>query len=197
MTPSPGQGRMEFPAFRRPLWLDDMRRIDGGCVMSFAASRPVGPSPSPLRGDAAPVQPRLPEVVRLDRPPENLPGVGCEWLIDAYGCDAHLLRSLPAMIEVCERVVAEVGLTVCGPPQWRRFPEPGGVTGLYLLSESHLSCHTWPEHGLAAFNLFCCQRRRDWAWSERLRDCLGATDVRVRRVERGGADSREPAGGGA
>ena len=65
------------------------------------------------------------------------------------------------------------------------FPEPGGVTGLMLLSESHLACHTWPERRLATFNLFCCRKRREWLWADRLREMLGAEVVEVRMIERG------------
>ena len=59
------------------------------------------------------------------------------------------------------------------------------MTGLYLLAESHLACHTYPEHGLATFNLYCCRPRPDWPWAARLGDALGASDVRVRVIERG------------
>ncbi|MCJ2184195.1 adenosylmethionine decarboxylase [Novosphingobium sp. 1949] len=39
---------------------------------------------------------------------------------------------------------------------------PGmGVTGVALLAESHISIHTWPEHGLAAVDLFVCGVRAD------------------------------------
>jgi S-adenosylmethionine decarboxylase len=54
-----------------------------------------------------------------------------------------------------------------------------------MLTESHLACHTYPEHGLAAINLYCCRPRPEWPWEERLAALLGATDVRVRKVERG------------
>ena len=110
---------------------------------------------------------------------------GCEWIIDAGGCTAELLRSLETLQGVCERVVRELELQVVGSPLWRQFPEPGGVTGLCLLTESHLACHTWPEHGVATFNLFCCHRRREWAWESRLREMLLAETVTVRMVERG------------
>eukprot|EP00658_Telonema_sp_P-2_P078414 TRINITY_DN7336_c0_g1_i1.p1 TRINITY_DN7336_c0_g1~~TRINITY_DN7336_c0_g1_i1.p1 ORF type:complete len:244 (+),score=32.16 TRINITY_DN7336_c0_g1_i1:101-832(+) len=33
---------------------------------------------------------------------------------------------------------------------------PHGVTGFLLLSESHMSIHTWPEHGYAAVDIFTC-----------------------------------------
>ena len=110
---------------------------------------------------------------------------GREWIIDASGCLSGQLRSLEAVRSVCERAVRELELQVVGQPQWRQFPEPGGVTGLYLLSESHLACHTWPELGLATFNLFSCRRRGDWPWEARLCEMLGAEAVSVRVAERG------------
>lgn len=110
---------------------------------------------------------------------------GCEWIVDASGCSCDQLRSLESVRAVCQRAIQELELQVVGQPLWRQFPEPGGVTGLYLLSESHLACHTWPELGLATFNLFSCRRRGDWPWQDRLREMLGAESVSVRIAERG------------
>ena len=72
-----------------------------------------------------------------------------------------------------------------GPGLWHRFPFPGGVTGLYLLTESHLACHTYPEHALATFNLYCCRPRPRWPWEQRLAEVLGAARVLVRCLPRG------------
>jgi S-adenosylmethionine decarboxylase len=112
---------------------------------------------------------------------------GAEWLVDAHGCDPARLRSTAALAGVFERVVAELGLHAPGEAQWRAFPGEGGVTGLLLLTESHLACHTFPERGFAAFNLYCCRPREPWPWRERLAEALGATRVEVRYVERGAA----------
>ena len=69
-------------------------------------------------------------------------------------------------------------------PQFHVFPAPGGITGFVMLSESHLACHTYPEHGVLTINLYCCRPRPEWAWSERLAEIVGATNVDVREVTR-------------
>jgi S-adenosylmethionine decarboxylase len=33
---------------------------------------------------------------------------------------------------------------------------PQGVSGVVIIAESHLSIHTWPEHGYAAVDVFTC-----------------------------------------
>src|SRR3954447_11506415 len=110
--------------------------------------------------------------------------VGTEWLIDAAGCYPDALRDPASLRGLCEGVLRELDLRVIGAGTWHQFPPPGGLTGLYLLTESHLACHTYPEHGLATFNLHCCRARPRWRWDTALRDVLGATEVFVREVPR-------------
>lgn len=111
--------------------------------------------------------------------------VGTEWLVDAEGCSAEALRDIATVRRVCEEVIASLGLRVVGDPMWHQFPLPGGVTGLYLLTESHLGCHTFPETRIATFNLYCCRPRPPFDWAERLRALLGASQVTVRTAARG------------
>ncbi|HEX7419530.1 MAG TPA: S-adenosylmethionine decarboxylase [Thermoanaerobaculia bacterium] len=118
--------------------------------------------------------------------------IGFEWLVEASGCRVEALRSVETLRAVFERVIAELELKQIAAPAWHVFPDPGGVTGFVMLTESHLSCHTYPEHGVAAINLYCCRPRGDWPWDERLREMLGASAVRVRAIDRaGGAESSE------
>jgi S-adenosylmethionine decarboxylase len=37
-----------------------------------------------------------------------------------------------------------------------KFSPNGGVSGVAVLAESHISVHTWPERGFAAFDIFMC-----------------------------------------
>ncbi|MDQ6653461.1 MAG: adenosylmethionine decarboxylase [Acidobacteriota bacterium] len=109
---------------------------------------------------------------------------GTEWIVDANGCRPDALRDLALLKAVFKRVVTELQLQVVDEILWHQFPPPGGLTGMALLSESHLTCHTYPEYGLATINLYCCRSRPEWPWAQFLRDFLGAQDVSVRAVER-------------
>ena len=114
----------------------------------------------------------------------NMPTVGTEWLIEASGCDAEALRDLGRLRGVFARAIAELNLRVVGEQLWHKFPGEGGATGLAMLTESHLACHTYPEFRVATFNLYCCRERAAWPWAERLGEMLGAREVSVRSVSR-------------
>lgn len=111
-------------------------------------------------------------------------GTGFEWLVDAFGCSPAALRDREGLQRVFARVVAELGLHPVAPAQFHVFPEPGGITAMLMLSESHLTCHSFPESGFVAFNLYCCRPRPDWPWAERLGEMLGAARVAVRKLDR-------------
>jgi len=110
--------------------------------------------------------------------------IGTEWLIEAGGCREDALRDPAVLDALFARVIAELDLKPLHAPAWHVFPSPGGVTGFVMLTESHLACHTYPEHGVVTINLYCCRPRPDWPWTTRLAELLGATDVRVRAVDR-------------
>jgi S-adenosylmethionine decarboxylase len=121
---------------------------------------------------------------------------GTEWVVDASGCREESLASLPTAEALLDEVVARLELTVVAR-SGHVFPSPGGVTSLYLLSESHLTVHTFPESGVATLNLYCCRPRPELDWGPLLADRLGATGVVVRRLDRGldafeGAPSEVP-----
>lgn len=110
---------------------------------------------------------------------------GSAWIVDAYGCSPERLKSETALGAVFAALVEELNLHPVRPAVWQRFPDPGGVTGFLLLTESHIACHTFPERGLAAIDVYCCRPRPEWPWAERLAELLGAERVTVRRLERG------------
>ncbi len=109
---------------------------------------------------------------------------GVEWVVEAYGCDRDALASPARLGALFERLIADLDLRPVGETIWHQFGGAGGITGLCLLAESHLACHTFPEHGSLCLNLFCCRLRADWDFETNLRREFAATDVHVRRLDR-------------
>ncbi len=119
-------------------------------------------------------------------------------MIEAEGCSANALRDAGVLRAVFSRLVADLNLKTIGEGVWHKFPEEGGVTGLIALTESHLACHTYPEHAIATFNLYCCKNRPEWNWAENLKELIGAKVVTVQKIERrsesfsGESENRNP-----
>ena len=111
--------------------------------------------------------------------------VGTEWLIEAFECEAEVLRDVGALQTVFSQIITDLGLKTVGEPLWHKFSGEGGVTGLVMLTESHLACHTYPEYGTATFNLYCCRTRPEWKWKMSLRHLLSAKNVSVKKIKRG------------
>lgn len=121
--------------------------------------------------------------------------VGTEWLIEATGCNATALRDRVALQTITSHVIDDLGLKTVGSV-WHKFDGEGGVTGLIALTESHLACHTYPEHGIATFNLYCCRTRPEWNWETQLKRKLGAANVKVNKIKRGEINPHSIAVGG-
>ena len=106
-------------------------------------------------------------------------------LADLWRVDPTLLRDAPR-IEGLMREAAEAARARVLAGHFHVFGGEGGVTGVLLLAESHLSIHTWPEIGLAAVDAFMCGRARAEVAVESLRAAMGA-ELRAHSVVRRGA----------
>ena len=108
---------------------------------------------------------------------------GIEWLVDARHCAPDRLRDREVIVALLDRVVAEMGLHVVTTAV-HVFGGAGGITAMYLLSESHLTIHTFPETGVATLNAYCCTPRPAARWQSLLAEALAAREVVVREVSR-------------
>jgi len=108
--------------------------------------------------------------------------LGQHLIAEVWTADAAALDDADALRAGLEEAARRGEFTVLDL-KVHRF-EPQGVTAFALLSESHLSIHTWPEHGYAAVDLFTCGGN-PWAALESLKASLDADRVEVRTLERG------------
>ena len=79
---------------------------------------------------------------------------GIHALIDLRGVNPQFLRDKALLESVMRDSAAKGGATLLGI-NLHEF-EGGGITGVAVLAESHISVHTWPEFGFAAFDVFMC-----------------------------------------
>jgi S-adenosylmethionine decarboxylase proenzyme len=112
--------------------------------------------------------------------------LGTHLLLDLAGAPFETLDDPDVVKAALVDTVAAMGAHVLGIHLHRL--EPQGISGVVVISESHLTIHTWPERGEAAIDLFTCgdaarARRAVSALVER----LGATVSSLREISRGAA----------
>lgn len=80
--------------------------------------------------------------------------LGLHILADLYGVDFDKLDHVEDVRELLEGAVKYAGLSKLSSHFHQFYPH--GATGVILLEESHISIHTWPEHGYAAIDVYTC-----------------------------------------
>lgn len=91
---------------------------------------------------------------------------GLHLTADLYQCNCsrELLIDADRLAALCRRHTLGAGLTLVDE-KWHTFPDhqgqPGGVTGMLLLAESHLAVHTWPERAGVTLDVYVCNYSAD------------------------------------
>jgi len=80
--------------------------------------------------------------------------LGLHILADLHGIDAERIDRVEDIRNLLETAVKVADLTKISS-HYYQF-QPHGATGVILLAESHISIHTWPEHGLATVDVYTC-----------------------------------------
>lgn len=80
--------------------------------------------------------------------------VGIHIIADLYGVDSKLIERAEKMMNIIEEAVKFTNLTKVSSDYYQF--EPFGASGVVLIAESHLSFHTWPEHGLVTIDIYTC-----------------------------------------
>ena len=111
-------------------------------------------------------------------------GLGRHVLAEVYGCGFDILNDLDRIREILVSAALSAGAEVL-ETTFHRF-SPQGISGVVVISESHLAIHTWPELGYAAIDVFTCGSHVDpWVAMEAIIEVFGATSVTATEVKRG------------
>lgn len=86
-------------------------------------------------------------------PADRVAFVGSHLILDLW--EARALDDMPTIERALRDSVDAAGATLLHI-HLHRFEPNGGVSGVAVLAESHISIHTWPERGYAALDVFMC-----------------------------------------
>jgi S-adenosylmethionine decarboxylase proenzyme len=112
-----------------------------------------------------------------------LKALGRHLLVEYRNCDRQLLNDIHQIEQLLRRAAKAAGATVVASV-FHPF-SPQGITGVVVVEESHLSIHTWPEHGYAAVDFYTCGDCHPERAHEYLKRELGAESAEVMVVMRG------------
>jgi S-adenosylmethionine decarboxylase len=120
--------------------------------------------------------------------PTRLPGL--HLLGDLYNCccEPQYFINEALIASTCRQLVKDAGLNPLND-LFHRFGADGGVTGMVVLAESHMSLHTWPESRYVSIDVYVCNHSADNRHkAQQLFDALlavfRATDPHLWRIDR-------------
>jgi S-adenosylmethionine decarboxylase len=107
---------------------------------------------------------------------------GTHLIIDLYGAErldelTHVEAALRAAVDAAKATLLHIHL--------HHFTPNGGISGVAVLAESHISIHTWPECGYAALDVFMCGETSPHATIEILRTAFSPDRIAVEEHMRG------------
>ncbi len=110
--------------------------------------------------------------------------LGRHILAEIYGCDFDILNNIELVEKIMVNAALEAGAEV-RETVFHKF-SPQGISGVVVISESHLAIHTWPELGYAAVDVFTCGDRVDpWQACNYLAQYFKAQDIKANEQQRG------------
>jgi len=107
---------------------------------------------------------------------------GTHLLIDLWGAEhlndqLYIEQALVECTKICHAQLLHIHLHL--------FTDTGGISGVAVLAESHISVHTWPERDYAAFDVFMCGSASPHNAIDFLKTTFKATKINVQEILRG------------
>lgn len=107
---------------------------------------------------------------------------GTHLIIDLWGAtNLDNLKLVEDALRECVRRAKATLLHI----HLHHFTPNGGISGVAVLAESHISIHSWPERGYAALDVFMCGESEPHKAIEVLRDAFHPSNIQVNEQARG------------
>lgn len=120
----------------------------------------------------------------------SITSLGRHILAEFYSCNPNVLNNEELIEKAMEEAAVKCGATVL-EKKFHMF-SPYGVSGVVIISESHLAIHTWPEFGYAAVDLFTCGDTCDPLIAyDYLKEKLSSNSAIYTELRRGMLDGKE------
>ena len=117
-------------------------------------------------------------------PKKKYEPVGHHYIVEASGCNPKVIRSVEKVQDILVKAAEIAGARVWAI-SFSKLP-PHGVSGVVVISESHISTHTWPELGYGALDIYTCGRNIDPEKAVLYAvEAFGATSSHITEITRG------------
>ena len=80
--------------------------------------------------------------------------IGHHYIVEASDCDPKIISDVSKVQQILVKAAEIAGAKVWAV-SFHKFP-PSGVSGVVVISESHISTHTWPEYKYGALDFYTC-----------------------------------------
>jgi S-adenosylmethionine decarboxylase len=105
-----------------------------------------------------------------------------ELIVDLYGCHNNL-DDEQFLMATLEAAAIKTGSIIIQRTTQKFYPT--GISIVLILSETHISLHTWPEYDYAALDIFLCGEGKnpETAWQV-VKEAVKPTDFRIHKILR-------------
>ncbi len=108
--------------------------------------------------------------------------MGKHLLLEVYGVDFSLLNDSISLQGTMKRGIERAKMTILNV--FSHCFTPQGCTIVIALAESHVSCHTWPENGSIAVDVYTCGEGNPRLIALEILKYLNSDSYSLREVER-------------
>lgn len=109
--------------------------------------------------------------------------LGRHILVEYYDCNEDILKDVDKIEQSMLKAAKESNATII-ESVFHQF-NPWGVSGAVIISESHLTIHTWPEYSYAAVDFFTCGDIDCDTGIDLLKQLLKSKKYEVKKILRG------------